>query len=243
MITYLLNVAELTTVAAERNTTILNEAGGCKTLEVLVLVLRPTLSHLRTAGLVGELSGKNKLTFWIADHVDNGHIDGNVLLEGDKKDGKTILAKSGLDIGEGEVVDNCSSISLETGTEAVQIPLLGCINKLGPSLFSLELRDTGPVDKATLLTLESLVPFLVTELASHRIGGAVASGVAIYTTSVAGTGEFALNARVGAVGLVVTNFAAVEALASEAASGGLVGALSSEVTGLVATANGVSMVN
>lgn len=94
MITYLPDVSELTAVAAERDTAILDETGGCETLEVLGAVVGPSLSHLRPAGLVRELNGENELTFRVADHVDDGHVDGNLLLEGDEKDGKTILAKS-----------------------------------------------------------------------------------------------------------------------------------------------------
>lgn len=243
MITNLLDVTELTAVAAERDSTILNESGGCKTLEVLLPVLGPTYSHLRPARLLGELDSENKLTFWVADHVDNGHIDSDILLEGDEKDGKLILAKGGLDIGEGKVVDDSAGVSLEAGAEAVQILLLGCIDEFGPSLLSLELRDTSPVYKATLFTLESLVALLVAKLALYRIGWAAACSMSLDTAGVAGTGELALDTRVGAVGLVVTNLATVVAFTSEAAARWCIGAFASEVTVLAAAAKNVSMVS
>lgn len=241
--TYLLDVTKLTAVAAERDTTILNEPGGCKTLEVLILVLRPAHSHLRTARLLGKLDGENELTFRVADHVHNSHVDGDVLLEGDEKDGKLIFAKSGLDIREGEIVYDGAGVSLEAGTEAVQIFLLGCIDELGPGLLSLELRNTGPVDNATLLTLKSLVAFLVAKLALHGVGWAAACSMSLDTAGVAGTSELALDARIGAISLVVTDLAAVVAFASEAASGWCVGAFASEMTFLAAAAKNVSMVS
>lgn len=60
----------------------------------------------------------------------------------------------------------------------------------------------------------------------------------------AGALERALNALVGTIRLVVTDLAAVEALASEAASAALrlIGAVASEVTGLLAATEHVSIV-
>jgi hypothetical protein len=83
--------------------------------------------------------------------------------------------------------------------------------------------------------------WLVAQLALLRIGRAVASCMAFDTTSVASAVERTLDALVGTVRLVVADLAAVEALASQAATLGLLRAFASEVAGLVAAVVKVSM--
>lgn len=78
---------------------------------------------------------------------------------------------------------------------------------------------------------------LVAQLALRRVGGAAACSVSLDPAGVACAGELAFDSRVGAVSLVVTDFAAVVALASETAARRVVGAFAGEVTGLVAAAN------
>jgi hypothetical protein len=78
------------------------------------------------------------------------------------------------------------------------------------------------------------VTLFVAKPALHRIGRTVASSVALDTTGVAGSGELALDTRVGTVSLVVTDFAAVVAFASETATSRLVWTFASEVAGLSA---------
>jgi hypothetical protein len=75
---------------------------------------------------------------------------------------------------------------------------------------------------------------LVAELA--RRGGAVASRMALKTAEIAGACERALDTRIGAVRLVVTDLAAVVALASEAATLRSGGTLAREMAGLIAAA-------
>jgi hypothetical protein len=65
----------------------------------------------------------------------------------------------------------------------------------------------------------------------------------LYTAGVAGSVEGTLDTLIGAVRLVVTDLAAVEALSSETAALGLVGAFTGEVTSLVAALIEVSMLN
>lgn len=242
MMTCLLDVPKLTTVTAERDSTIHNESGGCKTQEVLVLVLGPAYSHSCPARLLRELDSENELTLWVTDHVDNGHVDGDVLLESDEIYGNAISTKSGLNIREGKLVDESAGVSLEAGTEAVQILLIACLDDFGPGLISFELRNTGPVDKTALFTLESLVALLVTKLALHGIGRAAACSMSLNAACVARAGEFALDTRVGTIRLVVTNISAVEAFASQTASGWCVGALASEVAFLATAEKHVSTI-
>lgn len=165
------------------------------------------------------------------------------MLESDEVDRKSILPKGRLDVGKREVIDDGAGVSLEAGAEAVQILLLGRIDEPSPGFLSLELRDTSPVDSATLLTLKSLVAFLIAKLALRGVGWAVACSMSVDTAGVAGTGELALDARIGAVGLVVSNLATVEALPSEAAARWCVGAFASEVAFCTAAAKNVSMVS
>jgi hypothetical protein len=61
--------------------------------------------------------------------------------------------------------------------------------------------------------------------------------MAFGTTEVAGSGESTLDRRIGAISLVVTNLATVVALAGKTLAFGLLGALASEVTFLVAAGN------
>jgi hypothetical protein len=75
---------------------------------------------------------------------------------------------------------------------------------------------------------------LVAQLA--RRGGAVASRMALKTAEIAGACERALDTRIGAVRLVVTDLAAVVALASEAATLRSGGTLAGEMAGLIAAA-------
>ena len=64
---YLSDVAEFTTVAAQGNTAILDKTGGGETLEVLLLVLGPARSEPRAARLLRELDGEHKLALGIAN--------------------------------------------------------------------------------------------------------------------------------------------------------------------------------
>lgn len=75
---------------------------------------------------------------------------------------------------------------------------------------------------------------LIAKLALHRVRRASAGRVTLYTAGIAGSGEGTFDALVGAVRLVVADLAAVEALSSETAALGLVGALAGEVTSLAA---------
>lgn len=240
--TYLANMTKFATVAAKGNTTILNKTSGGESLQVLSSVFRPSLGHLCATRLVRKLDGEHELALRVADHVNDRHVEGDLLLLGNQEYRKSIVTERSLDIGEAEVVHDGASIGLEAGAESVKILLLGCVDELRPSLLSFNFRNTSPVDKATLLTLQSFMTVPATKLALHRVGRAASGLVAFDTARIAGTSEFAFDACVGAVGLVVSNFAAVVALASEVASSGLVGALTSEVASLVAAVRVVSLV-
>lgn len=126
---YLADVAKLAAIATERNTSVLNEAGRRKTLEILCCVLRPALSKLRTARLIGQLNGENELTVRVTHQVDDSHVDRNLLLLGDQVDTQPILSKSLLHGRKVELLHGGASISLETGPKRVQITLLSSINQ------------------------------------------------------------------------------------------------------------------
>lgn len=246
-------MAKLSTVAAERDTAILNKAGRGKTLHVLLRILRPALSHLRTARLVRQLNSEHVIALWISNQVDNGHVHSNLLLLGNQEDGKSIGAQSGFDIGQTERIKYRPSVGLEACSESIDVLLASRMDECRPSLFSLELRDASPINNTALLTVDCLVTFLVAELAFERVCRAVSSGVAFDATRIASSGKLTLNARVRAVSLVVANFTTVleckfsfcckrvllemdthKTLAGEASSGRLVGAPACGVTRLVA---------
>ena len=213
--TDLADVSELTTVAAERNTAVLDVAARSKALDVLGWVLGPTLSHLRTTRLGGELDGEDVFAVRVADEVNDGHVGGDLLLLGDEKDAETVLTESLLDGRKAELIHGGTSVGTEADTEGVEVLLLGGVDEGSPSSLRLHLGDASPVDGATRLALDSAVALLVTELA-----GAV---------------EGTLNALVGAIGLVVTDLTAVEALAGETAAAlGFVRAVAGEMAGLLA---------
>jgi hypothetical protein len=217
-------VTELTAVAAERNTTILDVAGRSESLDVLGRALRPTLSHLDTTGLGRELDGQDVLAVRVANQVDDGHVGGDLLLLGNEEDTETILAESLFDGGKTELFPGSAGVGTEANTESVEVLLLGGIDESSPGGLRVHLRDASPVDHATSLAVDSAVALLVAELA-----GAI---------------EGTLEAHVGAINLVVTDLIAVEALAGDtAAAPGLVGAVTGEVAGLLAdTAGTVSNV-
>jgi hypothetical protein len=213
--TDLANVTELTAVAAERDTTVLNVSGRSKALDVLSRVLGPTLRHLDTARLRGDLDGENVLTIRIADEVNDCHVRGDLLLLGDKKNTEIVLAKGFLNGRKIELVDSSASVGAKADTECVEILLLGSVDEGRPSRLGVHLRNASPVDDAT--------------------GLAVDSAVALFLAELAGAVERTLDALVGAISLVVTDLTAVVALAVHTAAAlGLVRAIASEVAGLLA---------
>jgi hypothetical protein len=208
-------VSELTAVATERDTAVLDVAAGSQTLNVLSWVLGPTLRHLRAARLGRELDGQDVLAVRVADEVNDSHVGGDLLLLGDEKDAEAVLTESLLNGRKAELIHGVTSVGAEADTEGVEVLLLGCVDEGGPGSLRLHLGDASPVDGATRLAVDSAVALLVTELA-----GAV---------------EGTLNALVGAISLVVTDLTAVEALAGETAAAlGLVGAVAGEMAGLLA---------
>jgi hypothetical protein len=162
------------------------------------------------------LDGENILAIRVAEHVDNSHIRGYFLFLGDQEDRKTICAKSFLDSDKVEItrIHERTCVSLQTVAERIEIFRPSRIDELPPGFPRFELRDTSPINKTTLLAIKSLVALFVAKPTLHGIGRTVASSVALNTTGVAGSGELALDTRVGTVSLVVTDFATVVALAS-----------------------------
>lgn len=65
--------------------------------------------------------------------------------------------------------------------------------------------------------------------------------MSFHTASVTGTCERTLNTGIGAVRLVVSNLTAVEALAGQSATFGLVGTVAGKVTSLLASIAEVSL--
>lgn len=158
----------------------------------------------------------------ITDEVDDGHIGGDLLLLSDEEDSKSIFAKSFLDGGKAEVIHGSASVCLQADTEDIEVFGFGSVDEGNPGRLSIHLGDARPVDNATRLAVDSTMTLLVAEFA-----GAI---------------ERTLDTLIGTVRLVVTDLAAVEALASEAASTALrlLRAVAGEVTGLLAAIKFVS---
>jgi hypothetical protein len=234
-------VAKLAAVATHGNAAILDKASRTQTLEVLLWALRPAWCKLRTTRLSGQLDRQNEVSLGIANKVDNSHVGGNVLLLGDEIDRQAILAQSSLHIGQAELVIDSTRVGSQADAKSVQILFIGGIDQGLPRILSRHLRNASPVDDTTATTIECNVTLLVAQLALLRVGRAGASGVALNTTGVASTVERTLDALVSTVRLVVADLSAVEALASQAATLGLVGAFACEVAGLVAAVASVSM--
>jgi len=234
-------VSEFTTVGAERHANVLDVTTGSETLEVLLWALGPTLCHLRATGLGRQLDRKNVLALSITDEVDNGHVGGDILLLGDDMHTEIIVTQSTLDGGEIEVILESTSVGTKTDAERIEVLDLGGVDEGSPGISSVHLRHTSPVNHTTLVAVESLVARLIAEPALHRVRRASTGGVTLFAAGVAGSAEGTLNTLIGAVCLVVTDLAAVEALASETAALGLVGALPGEVASLAASVLEVSM--
>jgi len=227
-------VTELTAVAAKRDAAVLDKPSRRKALQILRSILRPALSHLRTARLFGQLDGKDVLALWVANQVDNGHVDSHLLLLRDQIDRQLICAESGFHVRQAEVVDDGACICLEAGAERVEVPLRCGVYEMSPSLSSLELRNARPVDDATLLTLSCLVALLITEFALDC--WTMARRVAFDAAFPTGARELALDSGIGTVSLVVTDLSTVEALSREAATSRLVGTVTGMVASLVTAA-------
>lgn len=234
-----LDVAKFSTVGANGDTTIMDKATGRQTLEVLLGRFGPAFGHLDTTRLGRGLDGQNELALGVSDKIDNGHVDSNLLLLGDEEDWEVVVAESSLNSLDVELILKGTGVRFESRTEQVEILNLGSIDELVPSLLGTQFGNASPVDDTTRLTLKSLVAWLVAQLASLRVGRAAAHGVALLSTGVASTTERTLDLGVGAIGLVVTNLTAVEALSSHTTALRLVRAFSSEVSGLVADATGL----
>jgi hypothetical protein len=100
--------------------------------------------------------------------------------------------------------------------EVDEIALLVGLEHLRPSLFGGPIREMRWEDVETVGgALESLVAFLVAETADHRrLVGAVGCHMAFLRADAAGTEEWTIDTRIGALGLVVADFTAIEAFAS-----------------------------
>jgi hypothetical protein len=200
------------------------------------------LSHLGATRLRGELNGEDILALRVADKVDNDHLRGDLLLLGDQVDWQFIFTKSCLNSGQVELVDSGPGVSAKADAESIEVFVLCSIDQSSPRLHVGHLGDTSPVDHTTLFAFKGLVTWLVAKLALHGIGGAATSSMTFFTASIAGSGEWALDTRVGTIGLVVADFTAVEALASQTATAfGFLGAVTSEMACLCAAVKTVSM--
>lgn len=199
------------------------------------------MRHLRTTRLGGKLDGEHVLALRVADEVDDDHLRRDFLLLGNQVDGKLVLTKGCLDSGQVELVDGGTSVSAEADAEGVEVLLVRGVDQSSPSLLGCQLGDTSPVDDTTLGAFEGPMTWLVAKPALLGISGAATSSMAFFAASVAGTGKRALDTRVGAVSLVVTDFTAVEALSGQAAAFGLIRAVASEMACLSATVKTVSV--
>jgi hypothetical protein len=231
--TYLSDVTKLSAVTTQGNTTVLDEASGSETLQVLLRGLGPAFSQLGTTGLCRVLEGENPLAFRVADRVDDGHVGSNGLLLSHQVDGRVVLTESLFDGGQVELSGDGTGVCSKTETESIEVFGVRCIDESLPGFLGSELRDAIPVDHTTLIAVEGLVAGLVAQLALH--GRAITSGMAIDTARVAGTSKGTLDPGVSAVCFVVADLAAVVAFASQAATGGLLRTVPSEVAGLAAS--------
>jgi hypothetical protein len=231
--THLADVTKLAAITAQGNTTVLDEASGSKTLQVLLRGLGPAFSQLGTTWLCRVLESENPLAFRVADRVDDGHVGSNGLLLSHQVDWGVVLTESLLDGGQVELSGDGTGVCSKTETESIEIFGVRCIDESLPGFLGSELRDTIPVDHAALSAVEGLVAGLVAQLALH--GRAVTSGMTIDTARVAGTSKGTLDSGVSAVSLVVADLTAVVAFASQAATGGLLRTFPSEVSGLAAS--------
>lgn len=123
--------------------------------------------------------------------------------ESDQVDVHLLRAKSVLKLSK---VDggNSLGVDLDSGLEFVEITLrVGFLEQL-PSLLIVHLRH-AEVELAWILALRSDVAFLSTILTDRRrLLGTFAGWVTFLVADTAGAGERTLDARVGAVGLVVS---------------------------------------
>lgn len=95
------DMADLSAVGADGDEAVHREAGLCETLQVLFRRRRPALCELGTPRLRGPLDGDGELLVRDALEVDEGPVDGDLLLLGDQVSVEALGTEGRLKILEG----------------------------------------------------------------------------------------------------------------------------------------------
>lgn len=203
-----------------------------KALEVLFKVLGPTFSQNGTTGLGGLLEGNLILLVRVTLEVDVG-VDrrGDSLLLGNEVPLEASLTEALFELNKGKLRGDLA-VDPEGLVEVVDISMHISENQVVPSLVSVVGKGkTIRVDVVLLSASSSGVASAGTLLANGL--STLCRMVTFGTTSAAGASKGTFDLGVRTVGLVVTNFAAVETLTSHLT---WLVAITREVTRLAAAA-------
>lgn len=212
----LCGVTSLLAVGAVGLQVVARETGILKALEILFKVLGPTFSQDGTTGLGSLLEGNLILLVGVALEVDVG-VDkgGDGLLLGNEVPLEASLTEALFELNKGKLRGDLA-VDPEGLVEVVNISILISENQVFPSLVSVVGEGkTFRVDVVLLSTSSSGVASAGALLANGftTLCGTVTFG----TTSAAGASKGTFDLRVRTVGLVVSDLATVEALASHLA--------------------------
>jgi hypothetical protein len=205
-------VTDLLAVGAVGLQTVHGEASILKTLKVLLGALGPALGEDGTTGLQGLLEADLVLLIGVTLEVDVGvNLGRHSLLLGDEVVLEICLTEALLKLNEGELRGELA-VNPEGLDEVVNVTSGIGGHQVLPGLVGIGgVRKVGRVDVVLLGASGSSVAGARALLADSL--STLGRAMTLSTTSAAGASERALDLFVGAVGLVVTNLATVEALA------------------------------
>jgi hypothetical protein len=205
-------VTNLLAVGAVWLQTIHRETGILKTFEVLLSALGPAFGEDGTTRLKGLLEADLVLLIGVTLEVDVGvDLGGNSLLLGDEVVLKISLTEALLKLDESELRSELT-VDPESFNEVFDITSGVSSDQVHPGLVGVGgVGKVGRVDVVLLGASGSGVASARALLADSL--STLRRAMTLGTTGAAGASEGALDLFVGAVGLVVTSLATVEALA------------------------------
>lgn len=200
------DMTKFTTVAAERNTTVLGKASRLEALEILFSILGPAYGELGATRLILVLDRQDELAIGEADQVNNGEGLGHIVRsQGLEIHRDIVFTQGSLNSGKIKLFTNSTGVSLEASFEGIDLLGASGIDKLSPGLLGVELGNTGPVHDTTLLAIYSLVTMFAAEpTGTLRVARAISSAMTLLAAGVAGAGKRPVDAWICAIRLVVT---------------------------------------
>lgn len=181
------------------NTTIHGSASISQTLKVVISVLGPLGSKVRTLRLLVVIVANGELLADVALKVNIGPSRARLLLQANEEDAEAALAEFLLEPDVGSRRNGLNQ-HLDGFLDVVHVTLVGSLGQKSPSLALGLVGDFVQVDLLLFLAIESVMTLLHAVLADLWLARTITSLVALLVALVAGTVELA---RLTALGLGV----------------------------------------